>query len=120
MLQFTHNYTGPARRIWLAILYYAPNCPEGGDWRKRGWYVIWAGDTVTVYTGDVHRLNRYWCFYALAEDGRYWAGQYKRIGSRRAFDECEGTRFRREDEYEIGFQLLDVGDHEDYNGILRS
>jgi hypothetical protein len=34
MLQFCNNYPSD---VWVCVLWYRPNCPDGGDWNKKGW-----------------------------------------------------------------------------------
>src|SRR5688500_2485725 len=74
-LRFTNNYPTP---VWVAVGY-----PSGYSylydetiWRSMGWYRVERGQTITVYKGDVSRVNRYWYAYALAADGAEWSGQY--------------------------------------------
>ena len=49
-------------------------------WSKVGWWTALPGQTVTVYTGDVASVNRYWYYFAVADDSGdiigTWAGPY--------------------------------------------
>jgi uncharacterized membrane protein len=83
----------------------------GGDWSKAGWYNLQQGDCITVFHGDLDDINRYWCYYVEAADGAYWAGDVITNVPDRAFNWCINTSST--DSRQVGFQVLDVGDHDD-------
>ena len=86
MLKFCNKYkTG----VWVSIMYYEPGCSDGGDWVKKGWWRLTPGQCKVAYGGDLDDLNRYFCFYADADDGAVWAGPYKRFVPFQAFAWCE-------------------------------
>ncbi|MFI1205335.1 DUF1036 domain-containing protein [Streptomyces sp. NPDC020883] len=60
--------------IWAMVEWYRPNCPDGGDWIKKGWWKIDAGQSAVVYGGDVREVNQYWYCYAHSIDGYQWPG----------------------------------------------
>ena len=37
------------RQTWVAIMYYHPNCPDGGNFSKAGWYYLPPFGGVTVF-----------------------------------------------------------------------
>src|SRR5690348_827545 len=88
MLRICNNYPQP---VWVAIMFYHPNFPDGGNWEKRGWWRITTGQCKTVYGGDLDDVNRYWCYYAEADDGATWSGPYRRFLPYQAFSWCEWT-----------------------------
>ena len=104
--------------LWVAIMFHTPNCPDGGDWTKQGWLALAPGQTKVASAADVSSVNQYWCYYAIADDGAYWAGEYSRMVTDRVFDLCEWTSST--DAYEVGFRLLDVGDADDCTVILTA
>ena len=112
MLRFCNSY--PVT-IWTAISFYSPDhCGgEGGDWQNIGWYRVDPGQCVVVYSNDLADLNRFWYFYAEADDGAVWEGEFPTfIKDPEAFNLCDGigtTQLRR-----VGFRELDVGDSDDY------
>jgi hypothetical protein len=113
MLQFSN---GTDRQLWIAFMYYHPNCPDGGDFGKKGWYHLVSGHSAVVYGGDAADLNRYFCYYAENDQGDHWSGQYVRAVPQHAFDWCEWTGST--DSRDVGFRLLDVGDTDNYTLTL--
>jgi len=111
-LTFCNSY---ATQIWTAISFWSPeDCGgEGGNWQNIGWYGVAPGSCQTVYENDLEDLNRYWYYYAEADDGATWSGQYQtRIMDPEAFNICDGigTSAQRI----VCFRELDVGDNDDY------
>jgi uncharacterized membrane protein len=102
-------------RIWTAISFYSPETcgGEGGDWQNIGWYPVDPGSCVVVYENDLGDLNPYWYYYAEADDGAKWSGDFPTfIKDPDAFNICNGfgtTALRR-----VGFRELDVGDNDEY------
>ncbi len=109
MLKFSNHYRV---RLSVAIMWYTPNCPDGGDWTKKGWWTIDPGQSKIASGLDLADVNRYWCYFARATDGAFWAGDIARMAPSRAFDWCEWTS--SSDASQIGFRLLDVGDDDDH------
>lgn len=108
-LIFCNKYTAG---VSVAILWYTPNCPDGGDWSKAGWYDLSPGQCTTVFNGDLDEVNRYWGYYAEATDGAFWAGDVTTDVPDRAFNWCINTG--SSDSRQIGFRVLDVQDNDDY------
>jgi uncharacterized membrane protein len=115
MLTFNNHYPST---VWVAILFYSPGCSDGGDWEKKGWWKMEPGEGKVVYGGDLDDLNRYYCFYAQAANGAYWAGPYRRFVPYSRFDWCEWTACSHSDGspcgFDAGFRLLDIGGNDDY------
>jgi hypothetical protein len=44
-LRFNNSHS---RGLWLAVGYYSPGCPDGGDWAKTGWWRLEPGQAATV------------------------------------------------------------------------
>ena len=109
MLRFTNGYPST---LWAMIEWYHPNCPDGGNWEKKGWWKIGPGQSKTVFSDDVEDVNRYWYFFAHAADGAQWAGPYSEIVPHIAFDWCENTA--NTDSRRVGMRELDVGSNDDY------
>ena len=66
-LNFQNSY---GQTVWVGIERY--NC---NGWENQGWYAVSPGHTVTAFS----TTNRYAYFYAQAENGAYWAGNYEGI-----------------------------------------
>jgi uncharacterized membrane protein len=108
MLTFCNSY--PVR-IWTAISFVDREIcgGEGGDWRNRGWWGIDPGACVRVHSGNVGNVNRFWYFFAIADDGIRWEGEFPTfVKDPEAFDLCDGIGSTALQRY--GFRELDVGD----------
>lgn len=71
-------------RVWLAVGYYNPGCPDGGLFAKKGWYKLDPGQAVI----PLWTTNMYSTFYAEADDGTHWSGSYHTNLPMQAFDWC--------------------------------
>jgi uncharacterized membrane protein len=105
--------------ISAAIMFYnSDSCGGvGGNFEMRGWWNIEPQSCVHVYADDLHDVNRYWFYYAEAEDGATWSGPYSATVPTAKFDQCYGTGVIVEngDESEtIGFRELDIDDNDNY------
>jgi uncharacterized membrane protein len=109
MLSFCNQYPQP---VWVVIGWYDPGCADGGDWSKAGWWYMNQGDCVNVLDVDLDELNRYYVFYAEADDGAFWAGPYGTTVPWEAFDMCWPTA--TSDARFLGLRLIDVGGNDDY------
>jgi uncharacterized membrane protein len=108
-LRFKNGYP---HTIWTMIEWYHPDCPDGGNWEKAGWWEIAPGGTATVYGGDLDDVNRHWYFYAHAANGAQWAGPYDEIVPHIAFDWCSDTA--NSDSRVVGMRELDVNGDDTY------
>ena len=88
MLKFCNTSSGG---VWLAILYYDPDCPS--KFRDKGWWHVSVGQCVIVYGGSLRNLGG--GFWYFAEDdvnhNKAWAGAIARqLPGDHAFDFCDG------------------------------
>jgi hypothetical protein len=83
-LRYQNRYS---RGLWLAVGFYNPGCPDGGNWGKKGWWRLEPGQAATALA----TTNTYSTFYAEADDGRIWAGPYTTNVPLQAFDWCWNT-----------------------------
>jgi len=113
MLAIGNHYT---HTLWVTIMWYTPNCGDGGNWTKAGWWQLTPGQTKTVLVGDLEDINRYYCYFAQATDGEVWAGPYHRQVPQTAFDWCEWTA--NSQSFGVGYRLLDIGDYDDFTLFL--
>jgi uncharacterized membrane protein len=117
MLRFCNAHTA---RIYVAISFADDEfCGgEGGGWRNRGWWAIDPGSCGQVHSGIVSNVNRLWYYYAVADDGIEWRGDFPTyVMDPDAFDICDGlpsTQMVR-----LGFREFDVGDSDDFTMTLR-
>jgi len=105
--------------ISTAICFYSPDkCGgEGDNFEMMGWWNIAPGSCALVYGDDLEDLNRYWYYYAEAEDGAVWSGPYGASVPIFAFDQCYGIGVVIEngnESVEIGFRELDIDSYDDY------
>ena len=113
-LTFSNHYTAD---VSIAILWYSPGCPDGGDWEKAGWYNVAVGQSMTVFNGSLHSINRYWYFHGEAADGTTWtalSGQPNVVTAipNTAFDWCWNTGSTGA--FEASFREIDVGSNDGY------
>jgi uncharacterized membrane protein len=113
MLDF---WNSTERHVWVAIMYYSPNCPDGGNFSKAGWWHLAPYGQKTLFNGNLSDLNRYYCFYAHDEVDKVWAGQYVRPVPPTAFDWCEFVT--NSQSRNVGFRLLDIGDSDNSTVML--
>jgi uncharacterized membrane protein len=110
MLIFKNSYLdGP---VWVMIEWYHPNCPDGGDWMKSGWWGMRSGESAVVHAGSVSAVNRFWYFFAHDGLGGYWAGPFEETVSPGSFRSCSSTSSTSD--RIIGMRELDVGNNADY------
>jgi uncharacterized membrane protein len=116
MLRFCNAY--PARAFVAISFVDSEVCGgEGGDWRNRGWWGIDPGTCVQVHSGIVSNVNRWWYFFAMAEDGARWSGEFPTfVMNPGPFDICDGLPSTVMDRF--GFRELDVGDRDDFTVTL--
>ena len=106
-LSFKNNYSST---LSVAVMWFdnsSRGCGgDGGNWGTKGWWNINPGDTVHT---DVWTANRYFCFYAEAEDGTIWGGDYGPVSATyEAFQGCVGSG-SSEDTLSLGMALVDAG-----------
>jgi uncharacterized membrane protein len=109
VLKFCNNYPSD---VWVCILWYHPNCPDGGNWEKKGWWHLGLGECKIAYGGSLQDVNRYWYFYAQAANGAYWAGPPQITVPHQAFDWCVNTS--SSDAFVVGLRQLDIDSNDDY------
>ncbi|MBD1811958.1 DUF1036 domain-containing protein [Microcoleus vaginatus] len=109
MLTICNKYT---HGVWVAIMYYRPNCSDGGNWAKKGWWRLNPGECKVVYGGSLRSLNRYYCYYAEADNGANWSGPYVRPVPPQAFDWCEWISNTQATN--VGFRLLDINSYDNF------
>jgi uncharacterized membrane protein len=110
MLLIRNDY--PAR-IYVAIMLYNPRkCSGLGDFETLGWWSAAPWNSVFVFVNSLANVNRYWYYYAEADDGAVWAGPYKVMTAEQPFADCLalGTNPGRI----VGMRELDIGDNDDY------
>lgn len=104
-LCFQNNYSSP---LSVAVMWYSPSdCGvDGGNWATEGWWNLNPGDGVHT---DVWTDNRYFCFYAEAEDGAVWGGDYGPVyATYQAFQGCVDIA-NTQDNLILGMALIDAG-----------
>ncbi len=112
MLKFCNSHP---TRIWTAISFSSPEtcAGEGGDWQNIGWYPVEPGACTVVYQNDLADLNRFWYYYAEADDGHQWAGDFPTyVNTADAFNICSAPGSTALNS--VRFRELDVGDADNY------
>ncbi len=110
MLTICNSYSA---HLYAAIMFYSPEtCGDYGNFETQGWWSIDPGSCANVFANDLEDLNRFWYFYAEADDGAIWSGPYGVYVTDERFDSCFGigsTVSRI-----AGFRELDIGDNDDF------
>ena len=113
MFTFCNNYP---REVWISFMWYSPNCPDGGNWTKKGWWHLFPGQCANVFNEDLDDINRYYLFYSHADDGAEWSGPYTRAVPGTRYEWCEWTASTNH--RNVGFRLVDIGENEDFTYTL--
>lgn len=104
--------------IWTSIMFYSPaSCgPETDHFEMMGWWAIEPGACALVYANDLADVNRYWFYFAEADDGNFWAGPWAGSVTNEAFGGgqwCHAGLGSTAAKRTIGYRKLDVGDSDD-------
>ena len=88
MALYVRNQT--SRTVFVALGYHHPNCPDGDNWGKKGWWRIAPGGTATVRGGASNGAKYF--FHAHTDDGAtQWGGTFTTFLPSNAFDWCWPT-----------------------------
>ena len=104
-LCFKNNYSS---LVSILVMWYDTNTcgGDGGNWATKGWWNLSPGQETHT---DVWTANRYFYFYAEAEDGAVWNGPYGPVdGTYQAFQGCVGIG-STDDNVSVGVQQVDAG-----------
>jgi uncharacterized membrane protein len=110
---------GYTTTISTAIAFYNPDtCAEGPPFEMMGWWVLAPGSCALVFANDLEDRNRYWYYFAMANDGAVWSGPYGANVTTGAFGGgqwCYGSQHGGGGELiRIGYRELDIGSSDDY------
>lgn len=89
------------RRLWVAVGYYSPGCPDGTSWAKMGWWQLDPGESATV----LWTTSRFATFFAEDDIGATWGGNIVTAVPSSAFDWCWNTASTATED--VGMTLLD-------------
>lgn len=115
MFKFCNDYSST---VWVMFEWHSPNCPDGGDWQKKGWWSMEPGQCKVVYGGDLASLQACSYYYAEAADGAKWTGPITEFVPLRAFDWCANTSST--DSRTIGMREICTGNNNNYTLTLRA
>jgi hypothetical protein len=88
VLRLTNEHSST---VWAMIEWSHPNCPDGGDWEKKGWWRMEPGESKVAYADDLDDVNLWWYGFAHAADGTVWGGEFPELVPTGAFQWCEHT-----------------------------
>ncbi|MDT9682082.1 DUF1036 domain-containing protein [Streptomyces sp. TRM76323] len=108
MLQYVNSCPFP---VSVAIMRYTPNCVDGGDWTKEGWWNIPPGESRIPFGGNLGSVYPWWCDY-ITGNGQVWPGSgiYRYLTLRR-FKWCEWTS--SSDAFQANMYLFNVDGNAD-------
>jgi uncharacterized membrane protein len=109
MFSFCNRYS---TTVWVMFEWRRPNCPDGGNWEKKGWWRIEPGECKVVYGGDLADLHACSYYYAHAADGAQWAGPYSESVPHTVFDWCANTSST--DARQVGMREICTGNYNNY------
>ncbi|RSL17228.1 uncharacterized protein DUF1036 [Edaphobacter aggregans] len=107
---------GTQTTIWAMFEWRRPNCPDGGDWEKKGWWMIPPGQSKVVYGGDLVPLQACSYYYAHGANGAQWAGPITEFVPSTAFDWCANTSST--DARRVGMREICTGNFNNYTLTL--
>jgi hypothetical protein len=113
-ISFRNSY---GKKLWVAYMRLDWDCGAdcGEPWEARGWVALDPGET--EYRSNP-TSNRWFYYYAEAEDGAFWAGPYVAGVSNSVFAKCTCIGVIRSDGtspyYDVGFRELDS---KTYSGV---
>ncbi|WP_327280716.1 MULTISPECIES: DUF1036 domain-containing protein [unclassified Streptomyces] len=87
-LTFRNNHN---TEIWTMVEWHQPNCSDGSNWVKKGWWRIGPGQTSTVFGGNPQAVNPIWYCYAYSTDGTEWRDRFQETVPHNAFEWCSNT-----------------------------
>ena len=100
-------------------MFYSPETcgGEGGDFEMMGWWRMAPGSCALVYANDLEDVNQFWYYFAKADDGTSWSGDFGANVPHEPFggDQwCWGIGKVGPELVRIGYRELDIGDNDDY------
>jgi uncharacterized membrane protein len=117
-LKFTNYYSTP---IFVSFSYDYGIFYGQTFWRSLGWYWVDSGQTITLFTGKLTRVNRCWYGYAISADGRsVWTDDFPfRVNAPDAFDYILTGPDHADPRYlRAGFFQVDVKNYDDFTLLL--
>jgi uncharacterized membrane protein len=111
---FTNSY---GKKLYVAYMRRDFDCQSdcGDIWDVLGWINLDPGETESRANGT---LNRWYYYYAEAEDGAVWAGPYVAEVSNARFEKCTclgvAVSSGPPPYYDVGFRELDL---QTYSGV---
>jgi len=107
---------GTPTTIWAMFEWHRPNCPDGGNWEKKGWWMIPPGQSKIVYGGDLAQLQACSYYYAHSANGTQWSGPFRELVPSTAFDWCSSTSST--DARWVGMREICTGNFNNYTLTL--
>lgn len=112
-VSFSNSY---GQKMYVAYMRRDFNCQNdcGDIWDVLGWINLNPGETESRSNPT---NNRWFYYYAEAEDGAVWAGSYVAEVTQQRFEKCTCLGVSQDGEnpyYDVGFRVLDS---EMYSGV---
>ena len=104
-LCFKNNFSSP---LSVAVMWYNTQLcgGEGGNWATEGWWNINPGQETHT---NVWTANRYFYFFAEAENGAVWAGNFGPVAATpQEFQGCVAIG-NTQDTLSLGMRQVDAG-----------
>jgi len=116
-VSFTNSY---GQKLYVAYMRrdFACQADCGDVWDVLGWINLDPGETESRANSTT---NRWYYYYAEAEDGSYWAGQYLAEVSNARFEKCTCLGVIVSDGpqpyYDVGMRELDTAEYSGVNFV---
>jgi Protein of unknown function (DUF1036) len=112
-VRLTNSYTIP---IFVAYSRVSDVCGAdcGDPWEERGWVGLDVGETETRTSPD---NGRWFYYYAEANDGSIWGGDYDGVVRKQKFDKCTCHGTTAPGWYKVGMDEVDLDTHGGVNFI---
>ena len=109
-VRFTNRYSS---KIYVAYMRKDPGCGAdcGDPWNVLGWINLAPGETQTRPNPTD---NRWFYYFAEADDGSFWAGDFIAEVSRERFEKCTCLGTTSPLYYDVGMEELDL---DEFGGV---
>jgi uncharacterized membrane protein len=104
--------------VQVTFQWSSPNCPDGGGWETKGWWILAPGETKTVFGVDLQTVGRHYYYYAESITRKTWSGPFQTCTPHPAFDWCLNTCNNAPETRILGYREIYIGSYNNYTLTL--